>query len=79
MGGTVLRCCPIYIFPVEIFFFPVAPSSFKFQPRSVTAPGAGKGGYRSEPKIHREEGEDTSFRMEGGIKPSENRESEERD
>lgn len=37
------------------------------------------GGYYSEPKVHREEGEDTSSKKKGGLKPSENRGGEERD
>ena len=80
-GSNSFEMLPHIYFPSRNSFFLllVAPSSFKFQPRSVTTPGARMGGYYSEPKVHREKGGDTSSKKKGGLKPSENRGSEERD
>lgn len=80
-GNNSFEMLPHIYFPSRNFFFflLVAPSSSKSQPRRVTTPGARMSAYYSEPKVHREDREDTSSKKKGGLKLSENQGSEERD
>lgn len=79
MGIMVLRCLPETIFPAGTFSFSflVAPSSFKFQPRGVTALGAGS--TTGNPKSTGRRGKIPPPGWKGGLKPSETRDNEERD
>ena len=65
-GSNGFEMLPLIYFPCRNFFFSLEPlPPLNFSQCVFTMPGARMGGYYSEPKVHRGEGEDTSSKKKG--------------